>query len=171
MLNLSLASSKTAERQRRLQVRLRVTPSEPFQKVKMYSYDNSHTDTDVIRAEPPPRNGPQQTGAPIPSGGNAPMGRGGGGGGGGFRGGPPAHNQMGGAQNMMGMRGGGMMGGGMMRGMPGMMGMGGNGFGGGPFMGGGGRGVVPQGPRGGMMEGGGGRGGMMGGGGGMGTNF
>lgn len=79
-------------------------------------------------------------------------------------------------QNMMAMRGGAMMGagmgagmgGGMMRGMPGMMSMGANGFGGAPFMGGG-RGV-PQGPRGGMMQGGGGRGGMMGGGG-MGTIF
>jgi len=113
----------------------------------------------TLPKEPPPRNGPQQVvGAPIPSAGGGTMGRGGGG----FRGGQPNPNPMG--QNMMAMRGGGMMGGGMMRGMPGMMGMGGNGFGGAPFMGGG-RGA-PQGPRGGMMQGGGGgRGGMMGGGG------
>jgi hypothetical protein len=161
--------SKTAEHRRRSRVHFRVTRSAPFQKVGRRLQSNLHSDADVTHAEPPPRNGPQQAGAPIPSGGNAPMGRGGGGGG--FRGGPPTHNQMGGSQNMMGMRGGGMMGGGMMRGMPGMMGMPGNGFGGGPFMGGGGRGVVPQGPRGGMMQGGGGRGGMMGGGGGMGTSF
>jgi len=132
------------------------------------AFASSHTGNPfrTLPKEPPPRNGPQQVGAPIPSGGGAPMGRGVSGGGG-FRGGPPNQNQMGGAHNMMAMRGGGMMGGGMMRGMP-MMGMAGNGFGGGPFMGGRG---VPQGPRGGMMQGGGGRGGMMGGGGGMGTIF
>lgn len=69
-----------------------------------------------------------------------------------------------GAMNMRG----GMMGQNMMPRMPGMMGMAGNGFGGNQFMGGG-RGGIPQGPRGGMMQGGGGRGGMMGGG--MGANF
>jgi len=134
------------------------------------TYASSHTGNPfrTLPKEPPPRNGPQQVGAPIPSGGGAPMGRGVGGGG--FRGGPPNQSQMGGAHNMMGMRSGGMMGGGIMRGMPGIMGMPGNGFGGGHFMGGGGRGV-PQGPRGGIMQGGGGRGGMMGGGGGMGMIF
>ncbi|KAI0833234.1 hypothetical protein BC628DRAFT_1342728 [Trametes gibbosa] len=94
-------------------------------------------------------------------------------GGGNFRGGMGGQNMMNGG----GMRGGGMMHGGMRGGMPNMMGnfsmgfpMGGgfvgNGMAGGGF--GGRGGMVPQGPRGGMMGGGGGgfgggRGGMMGG--------
>ncbi|TFY82128.1 hypothetical protein EWM64_g1880 [Hericium alpestre] len=120
----------------------------------------------TLPKEPSPRDGRHQ-GAPVQAGGIE-RGRGGGH----FRGGGGGHSGMG-VPNMMGgmaMRGG-MMGGGMMRGgMSGMMAnMGGMGFGGGmgAAFGGGGRGMIPQGPRGGMMGGGGGfgggRGGMMGG--------
>ncbi|KAH9926831.1 hypothetical protein B0H21DRAFT_138304 [Amylocystis lapponica] len=127
----------------------------------------------TLPKEPPPRDTRHQGGAPIVSagtpnvrgGGNF---RGGGGGGGGM------NNQMNGMNMMnMNMRGGMMVGGMMRGGMPNMMGMGGMGMGGmgagfGNAMGGfGGRGggMIPQGPRGGMMGGAGfgNRGGMMGG--------
>lgn len=128
----------------------------------------------TLPKEPPPRDtrmAPQ--GAPIPTGGTGAAR-----GSGGFRGNAP---------NMMNMQRGGMMGGNMMPGvMPGMMnnmaamgmpnmgmgGMGGMGMGnmgmgnfggggmGGGFVGGGRGGMIPQGPRGGMMVGG--RGGMRG---------
>ncbi|KAG5642026.1 hypothetical protein DXG03_003773 [Asterophora parasitica] len=130
----------------------------------------------TLPKEPPTRGGgPQQqqqmAPAPIPTGG-AGMGRGGGGN---FRGNQMNNmNAMGGRGGMVGggMMRGGMMGGGMGMGMGmggGYMGshMGGNvGYGGNAGYGAGRGGMIPQGPRGGMM--GGGRGGMMGG---MGTSF
>ncbi|KAI0059268.1 hypothetical protein BV25DRAFT_1908856 [Artomyces pyxidatus] len=105
----------------------------------------------TLPKEPPSRDGRHQGSAPI-QGGNAGAGRGGGN----FRGG--MGNQMG--LGMNNMRGGMMSGSGMMRGgMPAMMG---GGFGGG-FVGSRGGGMIPQGPRGGMMAAGNfGRGGMMG---------
>ncbi|KAI0039013.1 hypothetical protein FA95DRAFT_1684435 [Auriscalpium vulgare] len=109
----------------------------------------------TLPKEPPPRDNRHQ-GSTIPTG---PVNNGAGRGGGNFRGGM--------VNNTMGNMRGGMMNNGMMRGgMPGMMN---GGFGGG-FAGGRG-GMIPQGPRGGMMGAGNfGRGGMMGVGG-MGTGF
>ncbi|KDQ59074.1 hypothetical protein JAAARDRAFT_33804 [Jaapia argillacea MUCL 33604] len=129
----------------------------------------------TLPKEPPPKDH-RQSGQPIPTSGGG--GSGGGGGMGGGRGGRGGYqnqqNPMG--MNMMGMpMRGGMMTGGMMRGgMPGMIGgmpnmmgaMGGMGpMGMGAGFPGGRGGMIPQGPRGGMMGGGfpGGRGGMMGG--------
>ncbi|THH33180.1 hypothetical protein EUX98_g949 [Antrodiella citrinella] len=139
----------------------------------------------TLPKEPPPREQRHGGAAPMNTGGN--MGRGGNN----YRGGMNQNNNMNGGMNnnMMGgmnnMRGGGMMGGGMARGggMPNMMtgmmpmgmgmlpGFGNNVAGGFPNAGGRG-GMIPQGPRGGIMGGGGfsggGRGGMMNGGMGMG---
>ncbi|KAG5336918.1 hypothetical protein C0989_011537 [Termitomyces sp. Mn162] len=109
--------------------------------------------------KPPSRNAQNQTPSSIPTVGTG-MGRGSQG----FRGNSTGMGMM----NRGGMMGGGMMRGNMMGGGMGMMGggfMGNGGYGGNNF-GGGRGGMVPQGPRGGMMNGG--RGGMMSS---MGTNF
>ncbi|KAG5728831.1 hypothetical protein E4T56_gene15530 [Termitomyces sp. T112] len=113
----------------------------------------------TLPKEPPSRNAQNQTPSSIPTVGTG-MGRGSQG----FRGNSTGMGMM----NRGGMMGGGMMRGNMMGGGMGMMGggfMGNGGYGGNNF-GGGRGGMVPQGPRGGMMNGG--RGGMMSS---MGTNF
>ncbi|KAF8723834.1 hypothetical protein AX14_009092 [Amanita brunnescens Koide BX004] len=119
----------------------------------------------TLPKEPPPREGrvQSQPSAPMPSGGNMGMGRGN------FRNpiNPNMNMMMRGGMMNTGMMGNAMMGGGMGMGMNMGMGMGGGFMGGGRGSGFVNRGgMIPQGPRGGMMGGRGG--GMMGG---MGMSF